>query len=112
MKNLVLSLIILAGLAPLPAMAGVKVYSQPKLEGVPVSACLAGSGGCGKVAADAFCRKEGLGESILFTRQAAAQTLVIDSGKTCAGDTCQALTRVKCLLPPQQAAGTSPATAG
>lgn len=82
-----------------PAGAAVRDYSQPKQGGLPVSACLEGTAGCGKAAADAFCHKEGLGDSILFVREAAQQAIVLTSGKTCEGPACQVLARVKCLLP-------------
>lgn len=46
----------------------VRNYLSPRQNGRPVAFCLAGDDGCGKEAADAFCRGEGFAEAIIFQR--------------------------------------------
>lgn len=46
----------------------VRNYLSPQLNGKPVAFCLAGENGCGREAADAFCRGNGFGEAITFQR--------------------------------------------
>jgi hypothetical protein len=46
----------------------VRNYLSPQLDGRPVGFCVAGEDGCGKDAADAFCREIGFAEAIMFQR--------------------------------------------
>ncbi len=46
----------------------VRNYLSPRLDGRPVAFCVSGESGCGKEAADAFCRVSGFGDAIMFQR--------------------------------------------
>lgn len=83
-------------LIPGPAEAGMRTFFQPALDGARIDACL-GSGICGKPAADAFCRSEGYDKALNFERQSFANTLALDTGKQCAGESCTAFRQVKCV---------------
>jgi hypothetical protein len=95
--------IALALLGASQAQAATRSYFSPSDEGVRIGACLSGSAGCGKVAADAFCKKQGFTESILFARETVASTRLIDTGQLCESGQCEALKRVKCFQAQEQA---------
>lgn len=86
-------------LATTAAEASTRSYFSPKAEGQPIGACLADGQSCGKQAADAFCKKEGFTESILFARESVATARFLDSGGLCEGDNCEAFKRIKCFQP-------------
>ena len=84
-------------MAPAPAEASsVRNYFSPTLDGIRVAACLS-DGGCGKPAADAFCKAQGFQRAMLFERQPYAETRNIDSGDLCKGGSCVAFRQVKCF---------------
>jgi hypothetical protein len=90
-------------LSTIGAEASTRSYSFPKSEGIVIGACLADGISCGKVAADAFCRKEGFAESILFAREAVTTARILDSGTMCEGGSCEAFKRIKCYQPKEEA---------
>ena len=80
-----------------PAEASsVRNYFSPTLDGIRVAACLSG-GGCGKPAADAFCKGQGFEKAMIFERQPSAETRSLDSGALCKGGSCVAFKQVKCF---------------
>ncbi len=85
------------------AEASTRSYSSPKANGVVIGACLADGKSCGKMAADAFCKREGFSESILFAREAVTTARILDSGDMCEGGNCEAFKRIKCYLPKDEA---------
>jgi hypothetical protein len=85
------------------AEASTRSYFSPKANGIVIGACLADGTSCGKMAADAFCRQEGLTESILFAREAVTTARILDSGAMCEGVSCEAFKRIKCYLPKEAA---------
>lgn len=78
-----------------PASAGVRSFFSPSVDGVPVAACLLGDEGCGKPAADAFCRHAGYDRSVLFERQTVPATRSL-RGSACEGSECTAFRQIKC----------------
>jgi hypothetical protein len=90
------------------AVAATRSYSLPTQDGQAISACLANGSNCGKPAADAFCKKAGYAESILFAREPVSMAIVLDADEQCIGETCEAFTRIKCYSPK----GTDQANAG
>lgn len=84
--------------------AATRSYFSPAKEGQRIGTCLANGTSCGKVAADAFCKREGYSESILFAREPAVTTRILDSDAMCEVG-CEAFKRVKCYTPQVQAAG-------
>jgi hypothetical protein len=94
-----LFLILPAALMAGEASASARSYSNPKLDGTVIAACLSDGSSCGKPAADAFCQMEGYQESILFQRTTAAEALVLDSGAVCTSGACDAFARIKCYMP-------------
>ena len=83
------------GFAGSASATEVRNFFAPEMDGARVDACL-GSGGCGKPAADAFCRVQGYDRALVFQRESHASTRLIDSGRSCAGD-CTAFRQVKCF---------------
>jgi hypothetical protein len=81
------------------AEASTRSYFSPKANGVVIGACLADGTSCGKMAADAFCKKEGFTESILFAREPVTTARILDSGAMCEGVSCEAFKRIKCYQP-------------
>ncbi len=79
--------------------AATRSYSFPPESKDRIGTCLADGTSCGKKAADAFCKKEGFAESILFAREKAASVRILDSGAMCEGDACEAFKRIKCYQP-------------
>jgi hypothetical protein len=73
----------------------VRNFFAPEVDGARVDACL-GTGGCGKPAADAFCRVQGYDRAVIFQRESHASTRLIDSGRSCSG-ACTAFRQVKCF---------------
>jgi hypothetical protein len=98
MKHIPVVILLLAG-AGTEAQATARSYSLPTDEGKAISDCLADGKGCGKPAADQFCKKAGYSESILFSRAPVTLAQVLDSTEVCAGETCKAFTRIKCYAP-------------
>ena len=80
-----------------PASAGVRSFFSPTIEGIPVAACLSPEDGCGKPAADAFCRQVGYDRSVMFERQPTAATRNLQGGAACSGPDCTSFKQVKCF---------------
>lgn len=83
---------ILLGLALLPCTpttteAGSRTFFSPKLDGQPVAFCLTSTGGCGKAAADNFCRNSGFDAALTFARR----QVMSDGGEEPTG-----FTQIKC----------------
>jgi hypothetical protein len=85
------------------AEASTRSYFSPKANGIVIGACLANGTSCGKMAADAFCKKEDFAESILFAREAVTTARILDSGAICEGAACEAFKRIKCYQPKEEA---------
>ena len=101
--RVILACIVAVSLAP-PAMAkDVRNFFAPQLEGSRVDACLT-AGGCGKPAADAFCRAQGYDRAMIFQRESFASTRMLDSGKICS-ESCIAFKQVKCFTTKSDLAG-------
>ena len=81
------------------AEAATRSYSSPANEGIRIASCLADGTSCGKLAADAFCQREGFKESILFGREMVASTRPLDSENLCENGQCEAFTKIKCYQP-------------
>jgi hypothetical protein len=81
-------LVLLACLAT-PVQAENRTYFSPKLGGSPVPFCLTGTGGCGKPAADNFCRNSGYDTALTFARRQ-----VMSEGEEPTG-----FTQIKCYKP-------------
>jgi hypothetical protein len=71
------------------AQAGNRTFFAPKLGGEPVSFCLS-TGGCGKAAADNFCRASGFDTALTFARR----QVMGDGGEEPTG-----FTQIKCYKP-------------
>ena len=91
-------------LAATPAQAAVKTYFSPQHDGARLSSCLADNNTCGKAVADAFCKKEGFAESILFAREPVSEARLMDGEALCTGAQCEAFTRIKCYTAAEQSA--------
>jgi hypothetical protein len=100
MKYLALAFALLSSSAD----ASTRSYASPADQGMPISTCLADGTSCGKIVADAFCKKAGFAESILFAREKATSVRILDSGSMCEGETCETFRRIKCYQPEAQAA--------
>ena len=87
------------------ADAATRSYSFPQTSKTRIGTCLADGTSCGKVAADAFCKKEGFTESILFAREPAASVRILDSDAMCEVQACEAFVKIKCYQPVDAAAG-------
>jgi hypothetical protein len=99
----ILALLIATAFAQPAAASQVRNFFAPEVEGTRIDACLQ-TGGCGKPAADAFCRAQGYDHAMIFQREYFASTRVIDSDKTCSGD-CTAFRQVKCFTTKSDFAG-------
>jgi hypothetical protein len=96
--RILLACLILASL-PDPGHASVRNYFAPELDGFRLASCLAGNEGCGKPAADAYCRAQGYETAVLFQREAAAETVTHGDGGRCSGPNCVAFRQIKCQSP-------------
>jgi hypothetical protein len=72
------------------AQAANRTFFAPKLSGEPVSFCLTATGGCGKAAADHFCRNSGFDTALTFQRRQ-----VMSGG----GEEPTGFTQIKCYKP-------------
>ncbi len=93
MRALLAGLMLFA-LAPQAQASEVRNFFAPQIEGQRIGACLSG-GGCGKPAADAFCKAEGYDHATLFQRERSQSARLLDSGLVCEKD-CTAFRQVKC----------------
>jgi hypothetical protein len=88
------------------AEAAARAYSNPKLRGQAVDACLADQTTCGKAAADAFCRLQGYRHALSFRMQQdllqISTSVVIDSGRLLRGPEARPFQMVKCWRPNEQ----------
>jgi hypothetical protein len=96
MKKLALILLLLG---THQTQAATRSYSFPPESKSRIGTCLADGTSCGKTAADAFCKKQGFAESIMFAREKAVSVRILDSGAMCEGDACEAFKRIKCYEP-------------
>jgi hypothetical protein len=103
MKMRMFFLVAWLALSAIGAEASTRSYSFPKSDGVAIGSCLADGTRCGKAAADAFCKKEGFAESILFAREAVTAARILDSGTMCENGSCEAFKRIKCYQPKEEA---------
>ena len=55
-------------LASTAGEASVRNFFAPEVDGQRLDSCLTGASDCGKPAADAFCKKEGYDNAVLFQR--------------------------------------------
>jgi len=90
----ILSALMLIALVPQAQASEVRNFFAPQIEGQRIGACLS-EGGCGKPAADAFCRAEGYDHATIFQRERSQSARLIDSGLVCEKD-CTAFRQVKC----------------
>ena len=79
-----------------PAHAAVRNFFAPGFDGARLDSCLSSASDCGKPAADAFCRKEGFTEALIFQREPAARTIRLGNGQSCRGATCTGFKQIKC----------------
>ena len=82
-------LAVLICLAP-AAQAASRTFFTPKLGGQPIGFCLTTAGGCGKAAADHFCRSSGFDTALTFQRR----QVMSDGGEEPTG-----FTQIKCYKP-------------
>jgi hypothetical protein len=101
MKNLIFAAVLLS---TVQAQAATRSYFAPAEDGQRIGTCLSDGTSCGKMAADAFCKKAGFAESILFAREPAVSVRILDTGAKCEGATCEAFKRIKCYQPLEAAA--------
>ncbi len=95
--------VVLALLCASDVQAATRSYSFSEPDS-RIGTCLADGTSCGKIAADAFCKKEGFAESILFAREKAPSARILDSEVTCEGEQCEAFKRIKCYQPVEETA--------
>ena len=76
------------------------VFEPPFSDGKRVDICLNWGSGCGQVAADAFCQKEGFAKAAEFTVAedigAESPTLVMGDGKLCSEAYCDGFAMIRC----------------
>ena len=94
----------------LPASAVVRNFFAPRLLGDNVAFCTAGENGCGKPAADSWCRQQGYESALMFQRthgkagvSARRGVRHADTGDLCLSGDCLAFRQIKC----QRAKGAS-----
>jgi hypothetical protein len=78
------------------AEASVRNFFSPAWNGNRLAACLSASEGCGKPAADAFCKSHGYDQAVLFQREQTAVAMAMGSGELCEGSSCTAFRQIKC----------------
>ena len=78
------------------AQAAVRNFFTPELDGKRLDSCLTDKGNCGKPAADAFCKKEGYDNALLFQREPVLSSLRFDGG-ACTGSSCRSFKQIKCF---------------
>jgi hypothetical protein len=98
--------IVMALLCASHAQAATRSYtfSEPDSR---IGTCLADGTSCGKIAADAFCKKQGFTESILFAREKSVSARILDSDAKCEGAQCEAFKKIKCYQPVEETATNS-----
>lgn len=75
-------------------------FAQPMLDGVALDICRQAGSECGKPAADAYCREQGMAESVEHkVRNDAPPTRIIGSGKVCSEATCDRIDWLRCTAP-------------
>jgi hypothetical protein len=67
-----LALLALLTILPTAAEAAVRTWVSPQLDGERVSSCLSNQGGCGKPAADLWCKAMGFEQALTFERERAS----------------------------------------
>jgi hypothetical protein len=78
------------------AEASARNFFSPVWNGNRLAACLSVSAGCGKAAADLFCKSQGYDDAVLFQREPSAMTVAIGTGEICEGMSCTAFKQIKC----------------
>ncbi|MBM3520717.1 MAG: hypothetical protein FJX63_08110 [Alphaproteobacteria bacterium] len=96
MKSRILIACLVIVALPDPGRASVRNFFAPELDGRRLDSCLAGNEGCGKPAADAYCRAQGYETAVLFQREAAKETVMLGDGAQCNGPACVAFRQIKC----------------
>jgi hypothetical protein len=81
--------LVLLACSATPAQAENRTFFNPKLGGSPIPFCLTSTGGCGKAAADSFCRNSGYDTALTFARRQ-----VMSEGEEPTG-----FTQIKCYKP-------------
>lgn len=91
----------LSGEYPAGARTGPdREFAQPMLDGVALDICRDPGTNCGKPAADAYCRKQGMAESLAHkARENAPPTRIIGSGKVCEEPGCDRIDWIRCAAP-------------
>ncbi|MBI2718923.1 MAG: hypothetical protein HY245_04700 [Rhizobiales bacterium] len=79
-----------------PAHATVRNFFNPGFDGARLDSCLSSASDCGKPAADAFCRREGFSEALIFQREPASLTRRLGNGQACTGPSCTGFRQIKC----------------
>jgi hypothetical protein len=75
-------------------------FPEPMLDGVALDICREWGSACGKPAADAFCRKQGMADSLEHrVRNDTPPTRVISSGKVCDAGHCDRIDWIRCSAP-------------
>jgi hypothetical protein len=75
-------------------------FPQPMLDGVALDICREWGSACGKPAADAFCRKQGMADSLEHkVRDDSPPTRIISSGKLCEAGHCDRIDWIRCAAP-------------
>lgn len=95
------------GFAPLageyrvkPAEEGSREFANPQVDGLALDICLTWGASCGKPAADAWCKRQGMGESIAHrVRNDTPPTRVIASGQKCEAEHCDRIEWLHCAGP-------------
>ena len=103
MRNTVLKLltaVVLLFAAAGAAEADNKTFNQPKWKGDRLDWCMNWSQGCGKDAADAYCKASGYQNVINFAMAAdigsTHQTRLISTGAVCDQDFCDGFKFIEC----------------
>ncbi len=98
-----IAIIALTALVPAQALAGSQTRSffVDKIYGDRPQLCTVAGTGCGKPAADAWCRQAGYQNALVFRaasdKAATYREQRVQAGELCPADTCNGLQFVKCL---------------
>ena len=100
MKKLIVALFLVMGLSLITtASAGstVKKFTNPKISGVALDWCKTWGQGCGKPAADYFCKKRGYDRATIFRiEKDIGYTRIIKSGQICNSPGCDSFKFIQC----------------
>jgi hypothetical protein len=99
MKKLMIVMFIVMGLGVMStATAGnTVVITHPKVGGVALDWCKTWAAGCGKPAADYFCKARGYGKAVSFKKEAdIGYTRIMKTGQICNSPGCDSFKFIKC----------------